>query len=297
MEQKALLVKFEHKHTRGQCDMPMKWSKEAEEAISRVPFFVRRRVRKKVEEEAVRLGDQIVTMQHVNSCRRHYLENMDQEVKGFQLETCFGPAGCPNRAVVDPDLIAQVERVLTAHNLREFLRERVGGPLKLHHEFRVSISDCPNACSRPQIADVGIIGALAPILTEEPCSQCFACVEACKEEAISLPEGAERPIIDRDKCVLCGQCVRACPTGTWATGAQGYRFLVGGKLGRHPQLATEIPGIRSASEVLSALERCLEHYKQHNRNGERFGEVLNRTGYDFLLEPDALAVGASGRAR
>ena len=30
----------------------MKWTSQAEEAISKVPFFVRRRVRKRVEEEA-----------------------------------------------------------------------------------------------------------------------------------------------------------------------------------------------------------------------------------------------------
>jgi hypothetical protein len=30
----------------------MKWTKEAEDAVSRVPFFVRKRVKKRVEEEA-----------------------------------------------------------------------------------------------------------------------------------------------------------------------------------------------------------------------------------------------------
>ena len=61
--------------------------------------------------------------------------------------------------------------------------------MKMHHEFRVSISDCPNACSRPQIADLGLIGARRPRVTDETCSQCGACVEVCREEAISLREG------------------------------------------------------------------------------------------------------------
>jgi F0F1-type ATP synthase membrane subunit b/b' len=37
----------------------MKWTKDAEEALSKVPFFVRKRVRKRVEEEAARLLMQI----------------------------------------------------------------------------------------------------------------------------------------------------------------------------------------------------------------------------------------------
>ncbi|MBU1209307.1 MAG: PCP reductase family protein [Proteobacteria bacterium] len=34
----------------------MKWNAEANEAISKVPFFVRKRVKKRVEEEAARCG-------------------------------------------------------------------------------------------------------------------------------------------------------------------------------------------------------------------------------------------------
>ncbi len=75
----------------------MKWNQEAEAAISRVPFFVRRRVKKRVEEEAVRQGVGTVEMAHVVSCRNRFLKDMSSEVKGYQLETCFGSAGCPNR--------------------------------------------------------------------------------------------------------------------------------------------------------------------------------------------------------
>ncbi len=264
----------------------MKWTREAEEALSRVPFFVRRRVRKRVEEEAVRCGASEVNMKHVQACREKFLRNMESEVKGFQVETCFGGGGCPNRAVTDGNLAGKLEGVLTGHRLREFLKERVQGPLKLHHEFRVSVSDCPNACSRPQIVDVGLIGASRPCITEEPCSQCGKCAEACKENAVRLDEGSESPVIDYEKCLFCGQCVSVCPTGTLGKEVEGYRILVGGKLGRHPQLARELAGIHSVGEVLCIVESILDHYKEHNRAGERLGEMLKRTGEDFFQTLD-----------
>ncbi|MFC1885383.1 PCP reductase family protein [Thermodesulfobacteriota bacterium] len=46
----------------------MKWTDEAEKAVSRVPFFVRKRVRKRVEEEARSSGDRKVRMEHVRTC-------------------------------------------------------------------------------------------------------------------------------------------------------------------------------------------------------------------------------------
>lgn len=257
----------------------MEWTAEAEHAIAKVPFFVRRRVRKRVEEEAARVGATIVALGHVETCRRRFLQNMDDEVKGFHLDTCFGSGGCPNRALPSEELVGQLERLLASMNLRTFLKERVKGPLKLHHEFRVSISDCPNACSRPQIVDLGIIGAVSPSVSDSPCSTCGACVEVCRERAVTLEPSMSRPSIDYRNCVSCRQCVEGCSTGTLVKRAEGFRVLIGGKLGRHPRLAREIPGIHSVSGTLAIAERCLNYYKAHNLRGERFGEMVERDSW------------------
>jgi anaerobic sulfite reductase subunit C len=260
----------------------MIWTEEAQQAVSRVPFFVRKRVKKRVEEEALRRGGCEVSLEHVQLCQRRFLQNMEAEVKGFQVESCFGPGGCPNRAVEGNELPRRVEELLARRNLKEFLKERVQGPLKMHHEFRVSISDCPNACSRPQIVDVGIIGARQPALAEEPCTRCGACLEVCREEAIRLSEEIVNPTIDLGRCVCCGKCLEVCSSGTLVEGRKGYRVLVGGKLGRHPQLAKELEGIYREEEVLVMVDRCLDLYLQHNRSGERFAEILKRTGLKSL---------------
>ena len=260
----------------------MKWTREAEEAVAKVPFFVRKRVRKRVEEEAARVGGGEVTLEHVKTCQQRFLSRMEEEVKGFQVETCFGPSGCPNRAIACDDLPRKIEDLLSRRNLRSFLAEKVKGPLKLHHEFRVSISDCPNACSRPQIADIGLIGARRPYVSEEPCTQCGACVEACREGAILL--AGKWPVVHWEKCVSCGQCIAACPTRTLQEEKKGFRIQVGGKLGRHPRLAEELPGIYSPEETLEIIGRCLDHYQKHCRHGERFGEVLERTGIKELTD-------------
>ena len=258
----------------------MKWAKEAEEAVSKVPFFVRKRVKKRVEEEAARLGAGEVTLEHVKTSQQRFLNRMEEEVKGFQVETCFGPSGCPNRAVAYDDLPKKIEGLLAKRELKDFLRSRVKGPLKLHHEFRVSISDCPNACSRPQISDIGLIGARRPQISSEECIQCGACVEACREGAIFL--AGNWPVIDWKKCVSCGQCISACPTRTLQEEKRGFRVQIGGKLGRHPRLAEEMPGIHSLEATAEIIDRCLDHYQKHCQHGERFGEILERTGAEGL---------------
>jgi anaerobic sulfite reductase subunit C len=260
---------------RGEGDR-MKWTSEAEGAVSKVPFFIRKRVKKRVEEEAERRGSPVVTIDHVTSCRQRFLQDMDQEVKGFQVESCFGPTGCPNAVITNPDLMEKLEKKLEQRNLREFLKEKVQGPLKLHHEFRLSLSTCPNACSRPQIADVGIIGTLRPKIGDETCTLCGACREACQEKAIALDEALNLPLIDPDRCLSCGQCIKVCPTGTLVEGEKGYRVLVGGKLGRHPQLGLELAGIHSEEDLPAVLDRILDHYRKYNEKGERLGEVLKQ---------------------
>jgi len=260
----------------------MKWTEEAKKAISRVPFFVRKRVQRRVEEEAARSGSDEVTLEHVDTCQKRFLNKMEDEVKGFRVEACFGHTGCPNRAVISDGLPGKLEQNLSKRNLKAFLKSRVKGPLKMHHEFRISISDCPNACSRPQIVDLGLIGASKPGVTDQPCSECGACLEACKESAISLKNG--RPVISEAQCLFCGACIRECPTGSLEEAEQGYRVLLGGKLGRHPTLAKEIPGLHEEEDVYAIVEQCLDLYQAHCREGERFALILERTGFEKFFE-------------
>ena len=167
----------------------MKWRDDARDALSRVPFFVRKGVKRRVEEEAARRRAHEVTLTHVRECQNRFLHRMEEEIAGFHVESCFGPGGCPNRAVTSDGLVEEIQKRLVKRDLKMFLKERVEGPLKLHHEFRVVLSDCPNGCSRPQIADIGVIGASRPTVSGEPCDQCTACVEICRENAVSLRDG------------------------------------------------------------------------------------------------------------
>lgn len=255
--------------------MSLPWSPEAEKALARVPFFVRKRVRSRVEAEARQTGATQVNLEHVQLCQQKFLNNMAAEVKGWQLETCFGLQDCPHRSVEAQGVVRDLEALLTGKNLREFLKAQIKGPLKMHHEFRVSLSACPNACSRPQIVDIGLIGALTPMLTPEPCSQCGQCALVCKEEAVSLDETG--PQLDLEICLKCGDCLKVCPTGTLVAGAAGFRVFLGGKLGRHPQLGRELPGIYPLSEIVPQADRCLVHFMTHYRPGQRFGDLMNRT--------------------
>jgi len=262
--------------------LTIKWSNEANEALSKVPFFVRKRVKKRVEDEAARLKAGEVTLEHVRACQKRFLDKMEDEVKGFQVETCFGRNGCPNRAVNSDGLCEKLGESLSKRNIKSFLKKRVNGPLKMHHEFRVSVSDCPNACSRPQIVDIGLIGACRPEVTDEPCTQCGACVEACLENAVSIEDDV--PVVDPSKCLFCGECGRVCPTGTLREGSKGYRVLIGGKLGRHPRLGTELPGIHEPDEIPAIVEQFLNHYQNHCLKGERLGAILERTGPKAFFE-------------
>ncbi|MGD8471319.1 MAG: 4Fe-4S dicluster domain-containing protein [Desulfobacteraceae bacterium] len=260
----------------------MKWMPQAEEAIKKVPFFVRKRVRARVEKEAIEAGKHAVSLADVKATQARYLTRMSAEVKGYQIETCFGPSGCPNRAIISDQLVAQIESEVKKEDLLGFLKKTVKGDLKFHHEFRITLADCPNACSQPQIKDIGIIGACAPAVTEEPCSMCEACVEACEEDAVFLDPEKDSPVIDHDRCLKCGKCVPVCSTGTLAEGQMGYRVQLGGKLGRHPQLARELPGVYSVDQVRQIVKDCIGFYKEHSKDGKRFAQILQPADFDAI---------------
>ena len=260
----------------------MEWTKDADESIQKVPFFVRKRVKARVEKEAKNAGKKVVSLTDVKATQARYLSGMASEIKGYQIDTCFGPSGCPNRAAVSDQFLPKIESLVQGEDLLGFLKKRVEGDLKFHHEFRITLADCPNACSQPQIKDIGIIGACTPQLTEEPCTMCEACVDACKENAITLITAKECPQIDFTRCLHCGKCMKVCPTGTISQGTKGYRVQLGGKLGRHPKLAKELPGIYSEHQVLQIVKDCLHFYTQNSMHGERFGQILTSADFEKI---------------
>jgi len=262
----------------------MEWTPEAEAAVKKVPFFVRKKVRRRVESEASEAGKTIVGLADVNATQKRYLSKMASEIKGYQLDACFGPSGCPNRANAADTLVERLEVCLREADLLTFLKREVGENLKFHHEFRVTVAECPNACSQPQIKDLGIIGASVPAVTDEPCSGCEACTEACPDDAITLGEDEVPPVIDGNRCLVCGKCIGVCPTYTLTEGQSGYRVLLGGKLGRHPRLAESLPGVFTEDEVLAILSACLDFYKHTSRGGKRFADILGPDDFQRFVE-------------
>jgi hypothetical protein len=51
-----------------------------------------------------------------------------------------------------------------------------------------------------------------PAYDNELCTQCDACIEECKFDAIEIKENGDRELIN-EKCVGCGCCIAACETG------------------------------------------------------------------------------------
>jgi dissimilatory sulfite reductase (desulfoviridin) alpha/beta subunit len=232
-----------------------------------------------VEEEAASRGRRRVGIEEVRAAQARYLNTMEKEIKGYRIDACFGTGGCPRRAIGSDGLFRRIEETLQKADLLDYLKTHIDGPLRFHHEFTVTLADCPNACSQPQIRDIGIIGAAVPRLTDAECTRCGACEAVCKETAVSMEEDDETPRIDMDRCLYCGQCAAECQTGTLAIGEKGYRVLLGGKLGRHPRLGMEMPGLFDEDEVAEIVEKCLEFYKEKGQNGQRFAALV--TGDDI----------------
>jgi anaerobic sulfite reductase subunit C len=270
--------------TSSRRHIAVKWTPDAETEIKKVPFFVRKKVRSRIENDIAAAGKQIVSLSDVKAAQARFMSKMSEDIKGYRVDTCFGPSGCPNPANTCDTLVKKIDSILENADLLNFLKKQVKGDLKYHHEFRVTLAECPNACSQPQIKDIGIIGAVIPEVTNEMCTGCGACVEACIEKSITLHTRKNIPAIDHERCLKCGKCIQACPSETLAAKKKGFRIQLGGKLGRHPRLAVEVEGIFSETEVLRLVKNCVDYYKKHSKHGERFAEIFDPEDFKVDLK-------------
>ncbi|SDN90994.1 4Fe-4S dicluster domain-containing protein [Desulfonauticus submarinus] len=204
--------------------------------------------------------------------------------QSFQIKTCRGCAkenDCPNSLGIDHLLIEKIKQAISQSKWPEFLKTQVKFPPKAHQQFRISISGCANACSQPQIVDFGLIRAIIPILDKDKCSQCKKCINYCEEQAITLENNY--PAFNFQKCLGCGKCWRECPENAIFKKQDGFRILIGGKLGRHPRLAQELPVILSTEKSIELLIKILEFYQKHYQKGKRLGDLLHISDFNELM--------------
>ncbi|MFN3505604.1 MAG: 4Fe-4S binding protein [Caldimicrobium sp.] len=214
-----------------------------------------------------------------------FLEKMSEAKKGYEVNGCFGVNSCPNAITQSSHLTKTLENILEAENITEFLKAKVKGKLKHHHKFRVAFSECPNACSQIYIADFAFHGVVKVQANPKACSFCGSCVEVCEEKAIELTEYG--PTISEEKCVGCGHCIKICPEEALEEVFRGYKIYLGGKLGRHPRLATFLTYAKE-EEIFKIFYKVLNLYKDYNEKGERLGTIIEKIGWEkvkkLLLE-------------
>ena len=83
--------------------------------------------------------------------------------------------------------------------------------VSLPHKFKIAVGGCPNNCVKPNLNDLGIIGARVLQFDAEKCRGCKKCqIEAmCPVKAAKLADG--KLVIDEQLCNNCGRCVGKCP--------------------------------------------------------------------------------------
>jgi Dissimilatory sulfite reductase (desulfoviridin), alpha and beta subunits len=304
----------------------MEWDEEASSRLEKIPIFVQRMARSKIEKRASEKGKSIVTLEDVEEAKAGFMGigsvKSDKDVinvNPFSLDSKAGedkfeilkrskeyeeedgyPAMytieiCRGEDVECPFLIAGIKgiRQKMKNRLREIgfskkLISRIDGKILPHQRLKIAIASCPNCCSMPQIKDFGVhVRATVSVDENFECSGCGNCLRACKEGAIRITgmsnrqseNGKKVVTINYDRCVHCGLCAEVCPTGTIKTEKKCYRVMIGGKLGRHPRFADDLIDFADESEVLKALDVCVDALLNEKKE-KRFGELVRKIGIE-----------------
>lgn len=277
----------------------LRWEAEAREALQGAPAMVRPLARRKIEERVRAEGRETVTLADYQAAYARFkavLGNkseeelqalMPQENKaGAELviiEACRSKlSGCPNPVLDTEEWRTAIEEWEIRERISERIRAKVEeDKILFHHKLKISLSGCPNGCSRPQIVDFGILGTTRPEFDWDCCSACLECARACPDKALTEPNESGRPLdYNPEACLGCGVCERACEAGCITTSAPRAKLLMAGKLGRRPHLGHEVGTFDSPREAVGFIDEKVAEYLEKSRSGQRFADYwIEKNGW------------------
>lgn len=199
----------------------------------------------------------------------------------YEVQACRGlREGCRFALWGDHAVVAALEQVLAASAwVRRADTVRDGRPVGHRAMLRVALAACPNACSMPQIRDVGIIAMRMPRSIRPTCDACGTCERLCRERAVGVSDA--RAGLHHERCVGCGACIAACPCEAIESEGVRLRILVGGRMGRHPRWAEQLCVVNREA-VIGALGLSLDYLACKARGPERPADVVERVGMEAL---------------
>lgn len=184
------------------------------------------------------------------------------------ITACQGNAICPS-GLIDTTVLAK------EFDQRYYARE-------LPHKFKLGITGCRNNCLKAEENDLGIKGGLQPQWKESKCSFCGLCQAVCPTKAIAVDRKAKTLAFNESDCVYCGKCVKSCSTDAWE-GKSGYIVSFGGLFGNRISIGRPLfPILFSREAVHEVIETTLQFFKEHAKPSERFGNTLERVGWETL---------------
>ena len=179
----------------------------------------------------------------------------------------------------DPwELKPEIERKLRELDMTRIITDKLSlkRPISNHHKFIVSLAACANGCVIPETRAFGLSGVVKPRTNDNECSECYLCVDGCKQNAIILRKG--RPEIDFNACDYCGHCIKVCPTHVFDPEQTGFRVFVVGRLGRFHQPGFVLFRITDKATVMKAIESVVSLIKDEAKGEESIGNLIKRLG-------------------
>ncbi len=165
-------------------------------------------------------------------------------------------------------------------------------------KLKISMACCLNMCGAVHCSDIAFVGVHRTpprILTETISKNC-----EIPNVIASCPTGAIRPnpkeksvTINDERCMYCGNCFTVCPSMPIADAVNdGIAVFVGGKVANarsgpaFSRLA--IPWIPNNPprwpELVDAIKGLVEIWIENARRGERYGEWIERIGWEKFFE-------------